>query len=119
MPPFVRQKQQFSDAQNRDCYKIASVRIHVERAIARLRQFMILKFLPHDLYKHIDKILKILAFIVNNFNPLINDDDSDEEDTESDTENSDNKGHTESFNSEDSMTKTSDENLKSFLVFQK
>jgi len=71
MPPFKKGDQQFSQEQNKEGYKIASVRIHVERSIARLKQFQILKLLDHSLYGKIDQILLCLAFIANNFPPLI------------------------------------------------
>ena len=120
MPPFVRQKQQFSGPQNQDCYRIASVRIHVERAIARLKQFMVLQFLPHDLYKYINKILLILAFIVNNFNPLIADDEENESDgSESDGIDSDGNDHDDQSNEKESPHSTEAENVQAFLVFQK
>ena len=46
-------------------------RIHVERAIARLKTFGIINFLYHYDYKYINKILVILCFSVNMFPPLI------------------------------------------------
>ncbi|XP_059096866.1 uncharacterized protein LOC131891355 [Tigriopus californicus] len=73
MPPFKRRNMlQFSDEENKVGYKIASIRIHVERAIARMKQFEILKFLERSLFlDYMDQILVCIAFIVNHFPPLI------------------------------------------------
>ena len=73
MPPFHRENRQFSDKENLTGYRIASVRIHVERAIQRLKTFGVLKFIEQRMYKHMNKILVVLAYIVNNFDPLIAD----------------------------------------------
>ena len=71
MPPFKRGDRQFSNSENEKGYKCASVRIHVERAIARMKYFKILKYLDHSLLAKIDKILICVAFICNNFPDLI------------------------------------------------
>ncbi|TRY77898.1 hypothetical protein TCAL_08113, partial [Tigriopus californicus] len=57
MPPFKpRNMLQFSDEENKVGYKIASIHIHVERAIARMKQFEILKFLERSLLDYIDQM---------------------------------------------------------------
>jgi hypothetical protein len=87
MPPFNRKSvPQFSESQNKETYKVASVRIHVERAISRLKTFGVLQFIEHSLYRHINKILIVLSYIVNNFDPLICDGSAQEEDDEEDLE---------------------------------
>jgi len=68
MPPFKSGSKQFSEQENKSGYQIASVRIHVERCIARLKVFEILNFLPTHMLAYIDKILVILSFI-NNCSP--------------------------------------------------
>ena len=73
MPPFVRQNRQLNDTQNKNCYKVASLRIHVERCIARLKTFGVLRFSNHHLYPYFDKILLILAYVTNMMPPLIAD----------------------------------------------
>jgi hypothetical protein len=75
MPPFFTKDHhgQFREGENKECYKIASVRIHVERAIRRLKTFGVFRFLDHSLYKHINRILIVIAFCINNFGPLIKD----------------------------------------------
>ncbi len=71
MPPFKRGDRQFSNQENVAGYNCSSVRIHVERAIARMKYFKILKFLDHSLLSKVDKILVCIAFVCNNFNDLI------------------------------------------------
>jgi hypothetical protein len=66
--------EQFSAQQNWSGYECASVRIHVERCIRRLKYFDILTFLPTHLMKSIDDILYAISFIVNCYPDLINQD---------------------------------------------
>lgn len=76
MPPFKQADRQFTTQQNRDCYQIARVRVHVERAIRRLKYFEILNFVPSLMLPHIDKIFVIVSFFANFFNDLIDEDDA-------------------------------------------
>jgi hypothetical protein len=72
MPPFRRKGVgQFSEADNKHCYNVASVRIHVERAIGRMKQFKVLHFLENSLLPDIDRILVSISYICNDFPPLI------------------------------------------------
>ena len=71
MPPFKSGDRQFSEKQNKDGYECASVRIHVERCIARMKIFEILNFLPSYLLPHLDKILVVISFFCNCFPDLI------------------------------------------------
>ena len=71
MPPFKRGERQFSHSENRAGYNVASVRIHVERVLGRMKFFRIMKSLDHSLLNKIDKILMCIAFTVNHFPPLI------------------------------------------------
>jgi hypothetical protein len=102
MPPFNRKSvPQFNESQNKETYKVASVRIHVERAISRLKTFGVLQFIEHSLYRHINKILIVLSYIVNNFDPLICDgsaqEEGDEDDLEEDAEDDLDEGAEEDF----------------------
>ena len=74
MPPFKRGGLQFSDPQNEEGYKVARLRIHIERAIQRMKVFQVLNFCPHYLRPVADKMLRVIAFIANNGNPLIAED---------------------------------------------
>lgn len=73
MPPFRRGQKhfQFSASQNSDGYKIASVRVHVERAIERMKRFMILDYVRMEMRDHFDKILVIISAVCNVSNDLI------------------------------------------------
>lgn len=77
MPPFsVKSRPQFTHAENKSGYEIAKVRIHVERAIERIKRFDILhRPLQSDLVPQIDKIVTILCFIANLLEDLIKPDD--------------------------------------------
>ena len=57
MPPMRRQNKQFDPNQRLQQLKIAVQRIHVERAIERLRRFGILRFVRHGTYKHFNKVM--------------------------------------------------------------
>ena len=65
-PPFKSKTNiQFTPAQSERAYEIASVRIHVERSIERLKRFEILKFLHSDMIPLVDSILTTLTVIAN------------------------------------------------------
>ena len=71
MPPFKSGSKQFTQKQNKDGYECASVRIHVERCIGRMKFFEIMNFLPNHMLPHIDKILIVISFICNCFPDII------------------------------------------------
>ena len=71
MPPFKRGERQFSELENTEGYKCSRLRIHVERAIARMKVFKVLKFLDHSLLSRVNKLLAVIVYIVNHFPPLI------------------------------------------------
>ena len=78
MPSFKSKAIRQTEQQRIKNLRIAIERVHVERAIARLKIFQLLSYVRHDMYPFINRILIILAYTVNNFPPLI-DDDEDEE----------------------------------------
>ena len=80
MPPFKKGSHQFTAVENDACYKIASLRIHVERAIQRLKNFEILEKLENSLIPHIDKVLVVVANAVNHSPSLIKQDDEQNKD---------------------------------------
>ena len=71
MPPFKSKNRQFSQRENRQGYECTSVRIHVERAIERMKRFEILSFIPNHLIKNMDEILIVIGFLCNNYPDLI------------------------------------------------
>ncbi len=71
IPPFKSGGRQFSNKENQDGYKCACVRVHVERAIARMKIFKSLKIVPLRSVKDIDKIITIVSFLCNLMPDLI------------------------------------------------
>jgi hypothetical protein len=71
MPPFKRGERQFSESENIEGYLCSALRIHVERAIRRLKYFNILSFLTTDLVPYIDKIFVVISFLCNNMPELV------------------------------------------------
>ena len=70
MPPFGFNPQ-FTREEVLEGYSIASVRIHVERAIQRVKIFKILEHVSHDMFPHMDKIVRMACILANNKGPLI------------------------------------------------
>jgi hypothetical protein len=70
IPPFL-DTPQFTEEQVLHTEKIARARIHVERAIQRMKTFRILNFLPYNLLRHADAILQVIGGLTNLKNPLI------------------------------------------------
>lgn len=74
MPPFKGKHEQFSKEQVTQAKEIASARIHIERAIGRLKEFDLLKNeLPINLLDVTDDIWTIAGAISNLQPPLIKD----------------------------------------------
>lgn len=66
IPPFSKGKAQFSQREVETARKLSRSRIHVERAIERIKKFRILKnTMPVSLMKHSDNILTICAALTN------------------------------------------------------
>ncbi|XP_043267041.1 uncharacterized protein [Venturia canescens] len=70
MPPFAMNPQ-FTVEEISQGYSIASVRIHVERAIQRVKIFCILRHISIELLEYIDKIMYIACVLANNKEPII------------------------------------------------
>uniref|UniRef100_A0A671YJ76 THAP-type domain-containing protein n=1 Tax=Sparus aurata TaxID=8175 RepID=A0A671YJ76_SPAAU len=74
MPCFTRKRGQLTEEQVTSTRRIAHVRIHVERAIRRLKVYKILsQVVPITMAPKIDKILRICASLVNLRADLIRD----------------------------------------------
>ncbi|XP_064461896.1 uncharacterized protein LOC135372128 [Ornithodoros turicata] len=74
-PPFLRQKQQFSKEEALQTKKIAAARVHVERAIQRIKLFKILSSkLPWHMVPYVDDIVTIAAGLTNASFPILADD---------------------------------------------
>jgi hypothetical protein len=72
IPPFLDGKDQLSLEEELTTRKIASVRVHVERAIARIKNYRILhQVVPITLAKDLDKIWAICTYLTLFLPPLI------------------------------------------------
>ena len=71
LPPFLTNGV-FTKQESVLTIKIARARIHVERAIGRIKQYSILDFFPHHMRRYATMIVKVCAALVNLQNPLIN-----------------------------------------------
>nr|XP_042902788.1 uncharacterized protein LOC107444196 [Parasteatoda tepidariorum] len=70
IPPFLSASQ-FTPIQINSTKKIARARIHVERAIRRIKVFKITKMLPKSLFPHSSKILQVCVALTNFQPPLL------------------------------------------------
>ena len=70
LPPFLTTAQ-FTRAQAELTVTIARARIHVERAIQRIKQFAILDFIPHQYRCISSKIFQLCGCLVDLQNPLL------------------------------------------------
>lgn len=71
IPPFLKDKGQYTPAEVQVCRKIARSRIHVERVNERIKNFEILSHIPQQ-FRHIStKIFQVCAMLVNFQNPMI------------------------------------------------
>ena len=72
IPPFMRNKEHLSIEEETETRRIASVRIHVERAIARIKNFRILSTVfPISMGADLNKIWVICCCLSNFLPPLI------------------------------------------------
>ena len=68
----MRCKDQLDPDQEDETRQIASVRIHVERAIERIKNFNILRqIIPNTMAEDINKIWKVCAILTNFKGPLV------------------------------------------------
>ncbi|XP_072394121.1 LOW QUALITY PROTEIN: uncharacterized protein [Diabrotica undecimpunctata] len=70
IPPFLTTAQ-FTPEQVRQTECIARARIHVERAIRRMKIFKILDFIPYSLLPHADAVFQVIGALTNMQYPLI------------------------------------------------
>ena len=72
IPPFMRSKDQLNPDEEDETREIASVCIHVEWAIERVKNFNILKqILPNSMAEDVDKIWKVCCLLANFKGPLV------------------------------------------------
>ncbi|XP_062592015.1 uncharacterized protein LOC134253508 [Saccostrea cucullata] len=71
IPPFLKDKGQYTPAEVQLCRKIARSRIHVERVNERIKNFEILSHIPHK-FRHLStKIFQVCSILVNFQDPMI------------------------------------------------
>jgi len=72
MPPFLGQRDQMTAEETEKRMSIASVRIHVERAIQRIKTFHILDgVFPNTLAPSISQIFTVCALLTNFWSPML------------------------------------------------
>lgn len=70
IPPFLVNSQ-FTPAEVEKTKNIARARIHVERAIRRIKYYEILEFIPKSLFRYSTKVFQLCAGLTNFQNPLL------------------------------------------------
>lgn len=74
-PHFLHGHHQFTGSQSFENVKIAQARVHVERAIGRMKMFKILQDrIDLNIISHLDEIMTIIAAVVNMSGPIIGED---------------------------------------------
>ena len=72
IPPFMRCKDQLDPDEEDETRQIATVRIHVERAIERIKNYNILKqTIPNSMAEDLNKIWKVCSYLTNFKGPLV------------------------------------------------
>lgn len=73
LPPFMDPSGQFDEVDMLKTRRIASLRIHVERAIERVKNYHILDFVPISMCKNgiIDMIFFVCCMLTNILIPLV------------------------------------------------
>ena len=71
MPPFLRENVQFDEKDLIRTRRIASLRIHVERAMERIKNFQITNFFPATLCPLAEQIIFVCAFLTLFEPPLV------------------------------------------------
>ena len=72
IPPFMRCKDQLDPDEEDETRQIASVRIHVERAIEKIKNYKILKqIVPNSMAEDLNKIWKVCSILTNFKGPLV------------------------------------------------
>ena len=70
--PFMRCKDQLDPDEEDETRQMASLRIHVERAIERIKNFNILRqIIPNTIAEDTNKIWKVCAILTNFKGPLV------------------------------------------------
>ena len=72
IPPFLEGRGQLPAEEVQQVRSIASLRIHVERAIGRMKNFTILKgVFPINMARIVNQIMCVCGWLTNFFSPLV------------------------------------------------
>ena len=83
IPPSANQNEQFTRDEVKETENIASMRIHIERVIQRLKMYRILSHqISRTLFPIIDQLVHVCAVLVNLQSPIINVGNNQEEEGE-------------------------------------
>ena len=72
IPPHLDESGQLSESERTTTRCIASVRIHVERAIERIKNYQILHNVPNSMHNRKNQIFFICSILTNFLPPLVN-----------------------------------------------
>ena len=70
-PPFLRGKKQFSEEELVTTRRIASLRIHVERAIERIKNYQICQHFPANVCTQASRIIRVCTYLTALMPPLL------------------------------------------------
>ena len=71
IPPRLNESGQLTERERTNTRRIAAVRIHVERAIERIKNYSILHNVPNNMHNKIDHIFFVCAVLTNFLPPLV------------------------------------------------
>ena len=71
VPPRMNESGQLTEFERTTTRRIASVRIHVERAIERIKNYQILHNIPNSMHNRINHIFFVCAILTNFLPPLV------------------------------------------------
>lgn len=71
VPPLLNETGQLTDNERTRTRRIASVRIHVERAIERIKNYQVLHNVPNNMHNSINQIFFVCAMLTNFLPPLV------------------------------------------------
>ena len=71
VPPRLNETGQMTENERTTTQRIASVHIHVERAIERIKNYKILHFIPNNMHNSVNQIFFVCAVLTNFLPPLV------------------------------------------------
>ena len=71
VPPRLNDSGQLTESERTTTRRIASVRIHVERAMERIKNYQILHHVPNSMHNRINQIFFVCAVLTNFLPPLV------------------------------------------------